>query len=558
MSSKLITSRRTILKTMGALSSAAAITGCADEQAVSQQEDEIFGCFFSDRDDNAMKKRGVFGEIEHVVVLMMENRSFDQYFGARSIATDAVDYYGNTFGGEGRTDVNGLVGDEFNLDLDGNPVYVNRLTESVYGDIAHEWEDCHRQLDWANTGQALNDGFVRQHEQDMLWPKEDDKIEQEYISYCKSGKYFGENAGCPEKQVPMGVYAREDLPVSWALADNYTLCDNWYSSVCGPTWPNRFYLHAGSSRGETGNKPVLGMRTIWEKMREQCMPVLNYYCDLPWAHVVGEGAVILGSELGDGIFGGILEQFHSSQKGWGSFYNDVQNDDLPAYSLIDPGFSSGYDDHPPADTKMGQAFISYVYRILASNPKVWAKTLFIITYDEHGSFYDHVIPPGEGATNADGSPAGNNFDEYPEFRQLGFRVPSLVIGPHVKKGHVSHDLLDHVSVLSTLYDRFDLSANGVGHLNDRVKNTSTLADCIDQGITGSNTPAPVDIPVLEFSESEIMDWTGVPFPDGQVGLAEMAQRGEIPREQDLRRFRQQNMLEFLQLGEELGALKITQ
>jgi hypothetical protein len=128
----------------------------------------------------------------------------------------------------------------------------------------------------------------------------------------------------------------------------------------------------------------------------------------------------------------------------------------------------------------------------------------------------------------------------------------------VKKGHVSHDLLDHTSVISTLYDRFDLSANGVGYLNDRAKYTSTLGDCIDPQVSQANAPPPIDIPVLEFSESEIMDWVEQPFPDGQEGLARMADRGEIPAEQDLRRFRRQQMLEFLTLGEELGALKITE
>lgn len=319
----------------------------------------------------------------------------------------------------------------------------------------------------------------------------------------------------------MGIYAREDLPVMYALADNYTLCDQWFSSVLGPTWPNRFYLHAGSSRGQTGNKPVLGMRTIWEKMREHCLPVINYYCDLPWAHVVGEGFV-LSSELGDGIVGGILQQFFDSQPGIGSFYNDVKNDNLPAYSLIDPGFSSGYDDHPPADIKLGQAFISYIYHVLASNPKVWAKTLFVITYDEHGSFYDHVVPPG----NVPGSP--QSFDEFAGFNQLGIRVPSLVIGPHVKKGYVSHVQYDHCSVISTLYDRYNLASGGVGHLNERTRHTATLADCIDQsaGVEGGTPLAPPAlIPKLEFSESKLMDWVGQPFPDGQEGLARIADRG---------------------------------
>jgi phospholipase C len=546
--SRLVTSRREIMQAMGALGGAAALGGCtADSQQIAQQEEQIFQCWYNGREKNALQKRGVFGEIQHIVVLMMENRSFDHYFGARSIPVGATDDNGNDLGGEGRRDVNGLTGEELNLDLDGNRVGVQRLTETLYGDIAHEWDNCQRQFDWEGSGVGRMDGFVREHETDIRKQGEE--------SYCATYKYFGKNLGCPPKNFPMGIYTREELPIYYALADSYTLCDNWYSSVLGPTWPNRFYMHACTSGGETGNKPVLGKRTIWEKMREQCLRCLNYYCDLPWAHVVGEGA-LLGLEVGDGVFGGVLEQFHASQPGFGSFYETVRKDNLPAFTIIDPGYSSGYDDHPPADIALGQAFVSYIYRILASNPKVWAKTLFIITYDEHGSFYDHVVPPGADAKDANGDPMAHTLDEYPHMRQLGVRVPALVIGPHVKKGYVSHAVYDHCSIAATAYDRFDLAANKVGYINERQRHTNTLADCIDGGIYGGNTPPPIDIPVLEFSESELMDWAERPFPDGQPGLARMVETGEIPREHDLRPYRKDNLREFLEIGEMVGAFKV--
>ncbi len=545
--SKLLTSRRELIRAFGTLAGAAAV-GC-NGQETAQQEDEFIQCFFNGRAKNALKPRGVFGDVEHVVVLMMENRSFDHYFGALSIPEGATDFKGNDLGGEGRTDVLGLTGDEFNLDLEGNRVGIHRLRETLYGDIAHEYEDCLRQFDFEGTGMGMMDGFVRRHEEDILKQGKD--------SYCATYKYFGKNLGCPPKEFPMGIYSREELPVMYALADNYTLCDNWFSSVLGPTWPNRFYLHAGSSRGETGNSPVLGMRTIWEKMREQCLRCLNYYCDLPWAHVVGEGA-LLGAELGDGVVGGILEQFHASQPGFGSFYKTVKAGKLPAFTVIDPGYSSGYDDHPPADIALGQAFISYVYRILRSNPETWKKTLFVITYDEHGSFYDHIVPPGADARDLSGNPLFNTFDEHAHMRQLGVRVPAIVMGPMVKKGHVSHAIYDHTSIAATAYDRFDLAANNVGHMNERVRHATTLADCIDPNYDPATFVDNANIPVLEFSEKELMDWVERPFPDGQPGLARMVESGEIPREHDLRRFRKQNLLDFLETGEEVGAFRVKQ
>jgi phospholipase C len=528
-------SRRDVIKALGGLSAAMA-AGCAPEEEVAQQEDDIFGCFFNGKRRHAMRPRGAFGNIEHVVVLMMENRSFDHMFGARSIPTGLVDRYGNPLGGEGRSDVNGLTGNELNYDLEGNEVPIFRQTATYLGDIAHEWDDCHKQMDFTG-GMPTNDGFVRNHQVDLAKGAE---------AAC-NGNYFGRQQ-CAQPNDPMGIYTREELPIYYALADNYTLCDQWYSSVLGPTWPNRFYMHAATSNGQKGNKPVLGQRTIWEVMREKCLTCENFYADIPWAHVVGESTLSLGLEIGDGDIGGILAPFHSSQPGPGSFYKTVKDGSLGAFTLIDPGFSSGYDDHPPCDVKLGQAFVSYIYHILKSNPEVWAKTLFIITYDEHGSFYDHVVPPG----NEPGSPQSR--DTNADFRQLGIRVPSIVIGPWVKEGHVSHVQYDHCSVISTLYDRFDLAYEGTGWLNDRVENTPTLEDCIDGGLSAPRAAA--DIPLLEFSENEMMNFAAEDFPDGQHGLVRMIEQGKIPREHDGRQFRVECMAEFLEIGEEVGAFTI--
>ena len=104
------------------------------------------------------------------------------------------------------------------------------------------------------------------------------------------------------------------------------------------------------------------------------------------------------------------------------FFNDAQGGTLPSFSIIDPDFLSA-DDHPSHDVRLGQAFVASVYKALADSPQ-WKKTLLIITYDEHGGFYDHVPPPmGE--------------DERTEFKQRGFRVPTIVAGPYAKQNYVS-------------------------------------------------------------------------------------------------------------------------
>ncbi len=533
--------RRDAIKGAGGLAAATLGVGCASDDGVAQgEEDELIQCLWNGKGKKAKEKRGTFGNIEHVVVLMMENRSFDHYFGALSIAKGREDAYGNPFGGEGRNEVNGLTGDEWNPDRQGNRVDVYRMMKTQIGDINHEWDNCHRQMNWEGKGKSTNDGFVRNHEEDLAKGAQ---------SYCSTYKYFSHNIGCPEAHAPMGIHSRADLPVMYSLADHYTLCDNWYASVLGPTWPNRFHLHAGTAAGIKGSKPMLSKKTIWSLLGDSCVAGTNYYCDIPFAHTVGKG-FLLGTRFFDGKLFGTLRPFHSSQPGFGSFYNDVKNDNLQPFSVIDPGFSSGYDDHPPADIALGQAFISYVYRILASNPEVWKKTMLIITYDEHGSFYDHVVPPG----NVPGSP--QSYDENADFRQLGMRVPALIVSPYAKQGYVSHKQYDHCSILNTTIKRFDL-ANGGDWLNNRVKNTADLSDCIDPHVTPQNAPSPRDdIPVLEFSEHELMDMANNPFPDGQEGLAKMVESGEIPREYDLRPYRAQHMREFMEIGEKLGAFVI--
>jgi phospholipase C len=588
------TTRRGLLQGMGAVAGGG-LVGCAAESGeVASQEDELISCLWNGRAKKALMPRGVFGPIEHIVVLMMENRSFDHVFGALSIEPGRTDVDGNDMGGEGRADVNGLSGDEYNLDLDGNKIHVRRqmvlnkasgLWEPNYvlGDISHEWDACHNQFDWTKSGTGKNDGFVREHHTDL---------KKGEGAYCKTAKYFGNLAPCQRLTDPMSYYTREDLPVSYALADNYTICDNWYSSVLGPTWPNRFYLNAASSGGQQGNSVrfgdttlgngevelTLALTSIWDVMEAQCLKRETFFCDIPWSYAVGESRW-LDVQVGDGQFGSVLEAFWGTSYctgavpdwvpsmgtaaaawqcldvlDWRGFLGRVKADALPHFSVIDPGYKSGYDDHPPSNVRLGQAFISYLYHALASNPKVWAKTLLIITYDEHGSFYDHVVPPG----NVPGSP--QSFDKYAPFRQLGIRVPAIVIGPHVKKGYVSHAQYDHVSVLSTLYDRFNLATNGVGWINERLRRTNTLADCIDQNVAkkvaaGGQAPLPAVLPKLELSESEIMDGAAYAVP-GHEEMVQAVARSPRP-ELDLTPFRKQHLAMMLEQGEELGAFKIT-
>ena len=139
-----------------------------------------------------------------------------------------------------------------------------------------------------------------------------------------------------------------------------------------------------------------------------------------------------------------------------------------------------------------------------------------------------------------------------------FAFPRSSWGRASKRVTSPHEIYDHCSVAATAYDRFDLSSSGVGYINERHKQSTTLADCIDPNFDPNNFTDEPDIPVMEFSESELMDWERKYRFDGQPGLAQMVDSGQIPRDQDLRPCRRENLLEFLENGAELGAFKVTQ
>lgn len=426
--------------------------------------------------DSGLSPEELLAPIDTIVVVMMENRSFDHYFGSSAISGDTLV-------------VNGLTGDETNPRVDGTPVQVFNLTNFQPADPPHGWESCH--LQW-NLG--ANDGFVIEHE--LEHPD----------SYSEV----------------MGYHIRSQIPVLYALADEYVLCDHWYSAVMGPTWPNRFYMHAASSGGVTSNTSNTTLTTIWDQLAEAGITHTNYYSDLPWA------------------WGAFLNPLLSYTESIDSFFSAAEAGTLPAFSIIDPNFgilpggAGGNDDHPDHDISLGQIFLASVYQALANSPQ-WGRCLLIITYDEHGGFYDHVSPP-------------TTVDERPEFQQLGFRVPSLVIGPFVRRGCVDSTQLEHVSIVSTAMRRF-----GLAPLNERVTATNDVSSAINPEYFENPRP-PAPIPQMSISVSEVLARRGT----GQEELLAMVQRGEIPLPADRRHPNSSHdvALRMLEHASRLGVVKL--
>jgi len=416
--------------------------------------------------DGGLSPEELLAPIETIVVLCMENRSFDHYLGSLQLI-------------EGKA-VDGLNGLESNPDPDGLPVLVHPLDDFTVDDPPHGWDAAHDQ--W-NAGQ--NNGFVTAH------------------------------AGATQDDV-MGYHVRSQLPATYALADAFTVCDRWFASVLGPTWPNRYYLHGATSKGQTGNSPVFGFKSVFEVLDDAGVSHKNYYHDVAWA----TGAYF---KL-DGL--GTIE----------SFFTAAQNGTLPSFCLIDPQFfgNGANDDHPDHDIQLGQALIASVYEALAQSPQ-WGKTLFVITYDEHGGFFDHVAPP----TTVDGDA---------DFEQLGFRVPALVAGPFVRKGCVVSTTFDHVAVLKTLARRF-----GLPSLNARMDAANDLSSCIDPAYLANPQP-PAVLPPVPVSLSRV--FRHPPRRVSQPELWTMAELGLIPSRLDRRAEGDAIARRVLDHGVRLGAVRL--
>ncbi len=335
--------RRDVLKSAGALAGAAVA-------------DELLGCGHGAK----------AGKIDTLVYVMMENRTYDHVFGARSLL-------------EGKPG-DGLQTGMSNPDPGGSPVVPFEPADLMMcvPDPPHGWDPSHAQFDNGSM-----DGFVLAG----------DKVH-------------------PGDRNVMQYLTRRHLPVSWALADSYSTCDRWFASVLGPTFPNRYYWMTGTALGVRNDTllPAGKLPTVMTRMAEAGLSWDIFYSDLPFVGLMGNG---------------IETNLPATRvKTIDQFFTQAAAGKLANLTYVDPPFSNS-DDHPPHHPILGQQFIASIYRALATSPQ-WDRCLLVVTYDEHGGFFDHVAPP-----KATDERAAEGFD------QLGFRVPTLVVGPYVKPGHVS-------------------------------------------------------------------------------------------------------------------------
>jgi phospholipase C len=394
------------------------------------------------------------------VYLMLENRTYDHVLGARSWK-------------EGKAG-DGLRDGVTQLDINNMPIApyqpMNLAAQMcVSNDPHHGWAASRAQ--WNN---GANDGFLTVHQADY-----------------------------PGAIEPMQYLTRKEQPITWALADQYTTCDKWYASLMGPTLPNRFYWHAGTSGGYrsnevgTNNDRPLDVDTIYHRLQSKNVDWRYYFGNLPVLSIANS-RLAPERRFATDYLQERVKNFGDSEFVEGQFFRDARDGLLPPVTYIDPAFYVN-DDHPPTHPMLAQALIASIYTALATSPQ-WKNILFVVTYDEHGGFYDHVAPPNLPASDddtatrfpvdEDGQPtSGPN-----EFTQLGFRVPAMVIGPYVKQAYTSSVQYDHTSALKHLQNAF-----GLDPLTARVTAANDLMDCIDmERLAAGDWAEPIQLPAFEF------------------------------------------------------------
>jgi len=354
--------------------------------------------------------------IDHIVVLMQENRSYDHYFG-RIRRADGTP--------RGASNPNPLGGAPI------QPFHQKKYCETA--DLDHGWNGTHRE--WNN---GLMDGFTAEN----VDPTD------------------------PTGSRTMGYYRRNDLRYYYKLYKTFAMSDQHFCSVLGPTFPNRYYLLAGTSFGHVNNAfPDLSggewtQPTIFNLL-DAAQPPISwkiYYSDLPFGF----------------LFGYVRDRAATNTAPIAQFAIDAAAGTLPQVAFVDPSFlgETENDEHPPTNIQLGQALVAGIIDSVVTSP-LWSHTALFLTYDEHGGFWDHVPPPT--ACTPDGiAPLISPSDYQAQFDRFGIRVPFVAVSPYARKRYVSHTPTDQTSILRFIETRFDLPA-----LTRRDANADPLLELFD-------------------------------------------------------------------------------
>jgi phospholipase C len=371
------------------------------------------------RPANAQAAPAKLTDIDHIVILMQENRSFDHYFGTLAGVRGFGDAHplllptGHpVFYQPDRGSAGGFV---LPFHLDTRHTSAQRLH-----DLSHDWSPLH---DSWNGGRM--DGWVTAHR--------------------------GSNGDAGP--LTMGYYTRDDLPFYYALADAFTICDGYHASVMGPTNPNRYYwMSASIDPDGTGGGPAkdnLGKRYTWatypEALERKGISWRIYRPEINAPFPVGLDVIMNFANYQDAPQTSGLYENAGKGRSVETLLQDIRTGNLPQVTWIVPPYLRC--EHPDMLPAAGEDYVRSILEAFWSNPATWARTAFIIVYDENDGLFDHVVPP----TPAPGTP-GEFIDGLPI--GLGFRVPCLVVSPFSRGGFVCGDTFDHTSTLQFIEKRF--------------------------------------------------------------------------------------------------------
>jgi phospholipase C len=408
--------------------------------------------------------------IDNIVVVMMENHSFDSYLGH-------LNAYAH------RTDIESAEAGASNPTVDGGTAPWTHGPHPCSADTDHSWGGTHREID-----NGKMDGFAVDN--------------QGYNAPPDAGSNPGP---LYDGARSMWWYDHTDLPFYYQLASTFAVADHYHCSVPGPTYPNRMYLFAATSFGQTCST---------------CFPNISAY---PYpqndASVLDEleKRHVTWNLYTDGPPGAATIYVTSVLNRWGrdplfsfaQFQKDAAAGTLPQVSFVDPNLGSetnggaGTDEHPPGDIQSGELFVSQVVQAVTTSPQ-WAHTALFITHDENGGFYDHVPPPP--ACAPDGiAPilVGSDQGTQGGFDMYGIRVLLVAVSPYAKKGYVGHEVYDHTSLTRFIEAKFKIPA-----LTARDANALPPTDLFDfTAPPAFATPPQLTMPTIDQTQLQYCEST---------------------------------------------------
>ena len=440
-------------------------------------------------------------DIEHVVIFIQENRSFDHYFGSyrgvRGFADQSLAFQQTDSANTADPPIGKLL-----------PFHLNTSSTNAActHDITHDWVPQHQS--WDN---GAMDGFVSSR----LSIDSNDAV------------------------LTMGYYTRADIPYYYAVADAFTICDNYFCSVIGPTDPNRLYTMAASidPDGKNGGPllQTLGLNrsSFFGRLTFTTMPEQLQARGISWKVYSSPDSNILNTVFSDNVLSYFMNFQNPSsplyQKAFGpqfpvDFLADALSGNLPQVCWVLASIVDS--DHPPSPSLFGEATLSGIVTALTANSAQWAKTVLFATYDENGGFFDHVPPvtappgtPGEYITAAavpDPTVIGSPPITGPI--GLGFRVPMLIISPFSRGGFVSSGLFDHTSILRFLETRFGAEVPNLSAWRRAAVGDLTSAfnfSAPDQSVPNLPSTLPAISQIIQQCLTNLAGTTPYPVPNPQ-------------------------------------------